>query len=681
VPLEGRVVDTDGEPVEDASVEAVVRGEDTVSATSTDDDGGFSLEVEEPVWLTVTSPEFIERTVAVQPGANPRVVLTQREGTVSMSFGGDTMFGRRFYDENESSGYPWFSIRESEREEDHREILSYVQPLLRSADITSVNLETTLTTSGWRHPSKTYVYTSHPSAATALRDAGIDYVALGNNHSFDALKPGLDDTVRALDDAGMAHSGAGNSSDEAWEPVYFEEQGITVGLISCTTTGLAGEYYDIDWSADVGESRNYTFTQEIDGERESLSFSGGVGVASATEERLAERVEATSETADVTVVQIHGGEEYQRAPTDEVERLTGVASEAGADLVVNHHPHVTGGLERRGETLVAWTLGNFVFDQVLWETFPSYMLTVHVTDDGVKRAYIDPVLLDGYVPKGVVGEPRRSQLRRTASLSSDDFTLTQDGLGYIEGRDVPTSKERRSLSGDGMIFARESGWVSGVVEGADSVELGRDLFSTGMFENHVVGDGYDAPLWRFDRTRGKTGPGVGADESGGVQISRHQSNSSRAILSQPARNFVSEPLTLTGRYKYNSDEGLEILIKWHETAGDTDALDETISSIEGTDGEWRRLQMEIQPPENASYLDIYFRVYPPSPQFPIDLKTERIATFDELRLIEWDDAEGGKNYDHLRIDGSATVEFTSEGTGEEEPEIDWSPLSDSDTNG
>lgn len=670
------MVDTDGEPVEGATVETVVTGNEVVSVTSTDEDGGFSVEAGESVWLKVTSPGFIERTVAVQPGTTRRVALTPRDGTVSMSFGGDTMFGRRFYDDSESSGYPWFRIRESTREEDHEEILSYTQPLLESADVTSVNLETTLTTSAWRHPSKQFVYTSHPSAATALAEAGVDYAALGNNHTFDALKPGLDETVETLDEAGISYSGAGGSSDEAWEPAYFEEGGLTVGIISCTTTAFAGENYNIDWSADKGASNTYTFTQQIGGETRSLSFSGDTGVASATEERIAERVREADEEADVAVVQIHGGEEYQRTPTDEMVRLTDAAAEAGADLVVNHHPHVTGGLEFRDGTLVAWTLGNLVFDQTLWETFPSYTLTVHATADGVKRAYVDPLLVDGYVPKGVVGEPMRSQLRRTAGISSDEFSLTRNGLAYAEDGDVRRKTERRSLSGDGRVFVRESGWVSCVVNGAESIEMGRNLFPTGSFENHVVGDGYEAPLWRFDRGRGETGRGVGTDGTGGVRISRHQSNSSRAILSQPARNLVSGPLTLTGMYTYDSEAGLELLVKWHETSGDTDAIEEKTYDIEGTDGDWTRLRMELQPPEEASYLDLYFRVYPPSPRFPIDIKTERIATFDELKLIEWSDVDGGKEYDHLRVDGTATVEFTSESVYGYEPEVEWSSLRD-----
>ena len=670
VSVDGTVVSLDGEPIEEATVEVIAGGGDVVSEASTDGDGTFGLETDSgPVWLKVEASGFLTRTVAAAPGSSLRVRLTPQQETVSLSFGGDVMFGRRFYDDSESSGYPWYRIHESEREQNHKEILSHVQPLLSAADVTSVNLETTLTTTGWRHTTKQFVYTSHPTAATALKDAGVDYAALGNNHVFDALKPGLEDTIDTLGSAGISYSGAGESSETAWEPAYFERRGLVVGMVSCTT--VAGAGYDIDWSADRGREKEFSFTQSIDGEQGSLSFSGGVGVAEASEGRIAEAVNEANETADVTVVQIHGGEEYQREPTDEIERLTEAASQAGADLVVNHHPHVTGGLEFRDGTLIAWTLGNLVFDQGLWETFPSYLLTVHATEDGVRRAYVDPLLLDGYVPKGVVGEARESQVRRTAGLSSEEFCLRDGTVEYVDDEVPSKSKETRSFSGEDEVFVRESGRIKEVLEGDESVEAGTDLFPTGSFEDTVVDeDGHEGTLWRFDRERAETGPGVGADGAG-VSISRHQSNSSRTILSQCARNEFAGPLTLAGLYKYNAEEGLELLVKWHESAGDTDPIEETRYDIEGTEDGWGRLRKDLRPPDGATHVDVYFRVYPPSPRFPLDLKTERVAAFDELRLIEWSDTEDtGEGYDHIRVDGSATLEFAVDG----EKEIEWNPL-------
>jgi len=145
--IEGTVVSLDGESVEGATVEVIAGGGEVLSEETTDEDGGFRAGTDAgAVWLRAEASGFLTRTVAAAPDSSSRIRLTPREGTVSLSFGGDVMFGQRFYDDSESSGYPWFRIHESEREKDHEEILSHIQPLLSTADMTSVNLETTLTT-------------------------------------------------------------------------------------------------------------------------------------------------------------------------------------------------------------------------------------------------------------------------------------------------------------------------------------------------------------------------------------------------------------------------------------------------------------------------------------------------------------------------------------------------------
>lgn len=146
-------------------------------------------------------------------------------------------------------------------------------------------------------------------------------------------------------------------------------------------------------------------------------------------------------------------------------------------------------------TLVAWTLGNLVFDQELWSTFPSYILTVHTTADGITRAYVDPLLIDGYVPKGVVDKPRTWQLRKTAALSSDEFSLDDGRLEYVLKNEVTTRTATRTLDGDGTIYTRNSGWVNRVIDGAESVELGRDLLPTGTFDDPNIDDErHEGPL-------------------------------------------------------------------------------------------------------------------------------------------------------------------------------------------
>lgn len=709
--VSGTVVDLSEDGVADASIRAIAPGTDasasgdastdgepdgeaddaTVAEATTDEDGGFELDpVDAPVWLRVTASEFVDRTVAAAPGATRRIQLTPREGTVSLSFGGDVMFGRRFYEDDDALE-PHFRIGTEDRTDAHRTVLQYVAPLLETADVSSVNLETPLTTTDWRHPSKLYTFVSRPEAAPALADVGVDYAALGNNHVLDALTPGLDDTLAALDGAGLAYSGAGYSSDAAWEPSYVEEQGVTVGLLSCTN--VAGTQYEFDWSADDTQSATYTVTSdEVDGDPDgegnpdddSVTVPGDVGVARATEERVSEAVDETASNADVTVVQIHGGDEYERTQTDAVETLADAAIAAGADLVVCHHPHVTGGLERRDGALVAWSLGNLAFDQEFWSTFPSYLLTVHVSADGVRRAYVDPLIVEGYVPKGVVGKPRDWQLRGTAALSSEAFSLAGETLQYVadaepsadaesspaDGRTLDT--ETRTLDGDGTVYAREHGWVSGIESGASSVELGRDQLPTGTFDDPDVDDRrHEGPLWRFSRGEDSNGTAFGHD-GGGVQLTRTADNSQRSILTPAERVPLSGSSTITGMYRHESDARLELLVRWYGSRSDS-AIDSASIDLDQTEG-WERFEQSFESRGDADYVRFYLRLYPP------EGGDERAVQLDDLRLLEWadaghaDGAGGPTAYDHLRLDGEATVEFASSETAD--AEIAWPELGD-----
>lgn len=705
----GTVTDLAGDPVADASVEAVRAAGTDLDSTRTDSDGRFSLAAEGPIWVRAAPTDRSTGVRAVDP-ASQATIRTPPADATTLRFAGDTMFARRFYEADDDALRPYFEIDPDDRLTDHRHILEHTAPLFEAADIASVNLETPLSTTDWRHPEKTYTYASHPVAAAALADAGIDYAALGNNHAFDALEPGLEETVAALDDADIAHSGAGFSSDGAWEPAVLEREtshvsnasdGTAIAFVSCTTYVGAG--YDIDWSAD----RNSDERHRIEDDGETLAFDGSVGVAEADDERLADAVERASDAADIVVTQIHGGEEYQREPTDELRELAKTAAAAGSDLVVNHHPHVVGGLEVVEGALVAWSLGNFVFDQEFWETLQSYVLTVDVTADGVLAARIEPLLLEGYVPKGVTGQPNRSIRWATAGRSGDRFSLNAGGLEYVAAETPDPRSETVSISGSDAIYARREGWLESVESGdegaeggedetdGNTVRVGRNRLLTGDFGDTVVDEQrYEGPLWRFGRDGDSSGSGIGVDDGdggdGGVRLTRAVDDVDRALLSPRHRLPISDDssaFTLIGRYRFDrtgesdgsTDDGdgddadgdsddppLEIRCSWYDdTVGGS--FEHRSLRPDATDGDWERLRVDLEPPTDATHVDLFAWLSPPADGGDGRSDDEgseptREVAFDELRLLEWTaDPTGGREYDHLEIDGNATLTVATEG--------------------
>jgi poly-gamma-glutamate capsule biosynthesis protein CapA/YwtB (metallophosphatase superfamily) len=656
-PVSGRVRDADGDPIPDATVSALGRGGTQLARTTTDTDGTFTLPTQRPVWVRATAEGYTERVVAGTPTRRTTVVLMPAAGTATIAFGGDVMFGRRFTRPSSDDLNPRHYIRREHRRADLEHVLSYVSPLVSATDIASVNLESPLTTTAARHPEKTHTFVSAPVAAEVLADAGIDYAALGNNHAFDALDGGLEDTTDALDSAGVSHSGAGQSPAGAWEPAVVERSGLDIALVSCTT--LVGDQYDLHWSADRTRDRPISVATDAG----TRTVPPGAGVAEASPERLRERVRTASDDADVVAVQIHGGEQYRPTPTARMRDLTQVAVEAGADLVVNHHPHVVGGIERRDGAVVAWSLGNLVFDQKLWPTFPSYLLRASVTADGVARVVADPLLLEGFVPKGVVGKPNRFVTSGTAGRSDSAVRITDSGLALGVGT-APPETTTTTLAGDGTLYARRRGWVREVRAG--QARLGRDLLPTGTFESVDVDEtGHDGALWRYSRSPPAVAPSFGVDGSGGVRLHRIADNAANVIVSNSRRIPVSGPLTLTFRYRTGAATGLSVELAWY-AGTDGSAITRRPSALDSTGGQWTLLQRDIDPPEGATHLNVVVALQPPN-------GGRRTAHLDDVRLISWADpgVTGGREYDHLRVESDATVGGAVPARADG---FDWRPL-------
>ena len=202
-----------------------------------------------PAWVTVRAGGWISRSRVVAPGETNLVRLApRRPGTVTFAFGGDVMFGRRFFDAREDGSMRGL-IDPDDGPAAHRRLLAGVAPMLADADITAVNLETPIVDDPAYdprrprptsfHPTKAVAYASAPAAAVALKDVGVDVVDLGNSHVFDRLKSGVRETRGHLRAAGLAPGrgsfGAGANADQAWEPALREVHGQRVAFLGCTS--------------------------------------------------------------------------------------------------------------------------------------------------------------------------------------------------------------------------------------------------------------------------------------------------------------------------------------------------------------------------------------------------------------------------------------------------------------
>jgi poly-gamma-glutamate synthesis protein (capsule biosynthesis protein) len=219
------------------------------------------------------------------------------------------------------------------------EIFGNVSPLLRSSDLVIANLESPLAEGGAATPGKCTLRGS-PQWAEVLRDAGIGVVSLANNHTMDFGPEGLEETIRALDAAGVSRVGAGRTRTEAAAPLHLQVGGHHVAVLARTSVVVSAPGYV------AGDTP---------------------GVAFLDVDETCAAIRRARANGGFVVLVLHWGLEEYRYPSPDQRRLARQFAEAGADAIVGHHPHVTQGMERLGSCIVAYSLGNYLFHDFDWE--------------------------------------------------------------------------------------------------------------------------------------------------------------------------------------------------------------------------------------------------------------------------------------------------------------------------
>ncbi len=278
-----------------------------------------------------------------------------RPNEVSLLFLGDTGLGDAAEATLRRNGY--------------ERALSPTLDLLRGVDVVVANEEMPITDRGRRFPLyKEYVYRARPEAAKALAWAGVDVLSLANNHITDYGDVGLADTLARAHDAGMATVGAARDEGSARRGLVLRIGDTKVGVLSyCERQFLWAVYVD------------------------NFARGDGAGAAALTDEGLRADMERLRGQVDVLVVSLHIGYNY-RAPTEASLSWSRLAIDLGADLVVNHHPHVAHPLAEYRGKLIASSLGNYAFGTPGHADLDfGEMLFVYLDGRRLRRVELQPI--------------------------------------------------------------------------------------------------------------------------------------------------------------------------------------------------------------------------------------------------------------------------------------------------
>ncbi len=305
----------------------------------------------------------------------------QRYGpSVRIVFGGDIMLARGVdaVMRREGDDYPFAAISDT----------------IRGADFAVANLESTLTDQPTpAQPDERWInLKARPATASALARAGFDLLTVANNHALDYGAAGLRDTVAALDAAGLRHVGTDS------QPSFVTIKGLRLALLGydCVNTSVPP----------AGTSL--------------AALNCGGPQVGATIARVQADIRAARAQADAVIVMMHWGIEYQPTPLDAQPELAQAMSDAGATLIVGAHPHIAQGLAMVGGAVVAYSLGNFVFDTRQPSVAGTGMLLAVTLDRrGVAAAMMRPLHTYLQTRRLDVDDPHAVAATAAAARSSD----------------------------------------------------------------------------------------------------------------------------------------------------------------------------------------------------------------------------------------------------------------------
>ena len=275
--------------------------------------------------------------------ADKNLSVTKVESKNILIFGGDIMLSRTVNAQMEKyQSYTW--------------PLEKIAPSFKEADIAIANLESPfLFTKDYQVLTGSFAFKANPKSVAALSLTGFDVLSLANNHILNQGAKGLADTIKVLSDAGIDYIGPRNHN-----LVIKESQGTKFAFLSYT-------------------------------------YNDSSPIANMSDNSVKSDIRNAKKQADVVIVLMHAGTEYNRKPNTQQIKFAHLAIDAGADLIIGSHPHWPQTIEiYQGKTII-YSLGNLIFDQ-MWSKDTSQGLLAKVYFDGKEQTNIEyiPINIKDY---------------------------------------------------------------------------------------------------------------------------------------------------------------------------------------------------------------------------------------------------------------------------------------------
>lgn len=261
------------------------------------------------------------------------------------------------------------------KEQKPEAVFTDATPVLQDNDITIGNLEGVVTNLTLKTP-KTYNFKFKKEALPYLKKAGFDYLMLTNNHSYDYGEQGFKDTLKAVKETGFATSGAGYNKTEAENFYRTKIKGRDISILSVGA-------YPVEQSG-------------FNGEKQASATDTRAGVLWKSDKVL-EMVKDEKSTGAIVIVNVHAGSEYVKKPNATQTTFYKQLCDSGADVIFGSHPHILQPVEKYNDSLIVWSLGNFVFPGMDGMAGATDTMIIRTGFTGGKLLYYEkyPAKIDG----------------------------------------------------------------------------------------------------------------------------------------------------------------------------------------------------------------------------------------------------------------------------------------------
>ena len=303
---------------------------------------------------------------------------------------GDMMLGRSITNKGSKNNY--------------KNMFSGVSDLWKDSDYVAGNLECVLldNASDYEKNDKEIHINAETKTANVLKENGFTLVSLANNHLADFKAKGVVNTLDTLDKVGLKHVGAGRNLTDAAEYDMQEINGVKIATIAVSDI-IPKDFAARDSKAGILTTKTLKYYQAV---------------------------KDASEKADLVIANIHWGVEYGMTETEAQQQLARNLINWGVDVVIGSHPHVLQPVEKYGDGIIFYSMGNFVFDQGWSRTKDSMVLNYYVDEDGNCSFEITPIRIkDGYpeVTNNAFFK-KRTYRTLTKNLKDSDYEVKSNTL-------------------------------------------------------------------------------------------------------------------------------------------------------------------------------------------------------------------------------------------------------------